>query len=178
MPWLLPCYASRVTYRIVNISLHSVLWWMAVVHINATYVLDDRWFLFSFFSLILHGHMIELKCVTTDKKNKCTTGIELLITEFNLVSFSRRRGNSKCFWLTVIVFSFFWFVRFLSNNTFFHIVGQYWDTRNWFESIVLCKITLIFAQLPKFPIFYSVKELVILSSQLRTIEYMIQTGIS
>ncbi len=70
---------------------------MTLMHINATYILDDRWSLFSFFPLILHGHMRELKCVTIDKKNKCTTEIELLVTEFNLVSFSRRRGNSKCF---------------------------------------------------------------------------------
>ncbi len=68
--------------------------------------------------------MIELKCVTTDKKNKCTTGMELLVNEFNLVSFSRRRGNSKCFCLTVIAFSVFWFVRFLSNNTCFFILSD------------------------------------------------------
>jgi hypothetical protein len=124
MPWLLPFYASRVAHRIVNISLHSIVWWMILMHINAAYILNDRWSLFSFLSLILQGHMIEVKCVTIDKKNKCTTGIELLVTELNLVSFSRSRGNSKCFWRSVIVFSVIWFIWFLSNNTCFFILSD------------------------------------------------------
>ncbi len=74
-----------------------------------------------FFFLILHGHAIELTCVTIDKENEWTTGIELLVMQFNFVSFSRRREKSKCFCPTVIAFS----VRMISlrQHILFNTVG-------------------------------------------------------
>jgi len=58
-------------------------------------MIDSPYLLSLFFLLILHGHMIELKCVTIDKENECTIEIELLVMELKLVSFSRPElGNS------------------------------------------------------------------------------------
>jgi hypothetical protein len=55
----------------------------------------DSTYLLLFFLLILHGHMIELNCVTIDKENECTIEIELLVMELKLVSFRRPElGNA------------------------------------------------------------------------------------
>jgi len=39
MPWILPFDASRVVRGIVNVSLHSLLWWMAVVNYERYYLI-------------------------------------------------------------------------------------------------------------------------------------------
>ncbi len=123
-----PSYSkSTMTFFLIGIpppdSIFLTWWYMVLIY---------------FLILNLNRYMIELNFVTIDKDNKCTAWIHLVVIEFNLVSFSRRRGKSKCFWPTVIVFSVF-LVRMMSlkQHTYFNTVGQYGHNPNGFESIVL-----------------------------------------